>query len=249
MNKSLNTLAMNLGSDVAQDIIVAAVRLGMDRDDIYTVLTTMKDDLINPILLNLNDDAIAKAKIGVVTDKMYALRSRLNDTHNVNICLIDRKVIQGRDWQTDMISGVVRNLYIAKDIVDEGNLQAFDRIVSSIVPFFFGERATTLSSAKMVVEPALEEKTIPVAKTAPEQVPMVEPVEEAPVEEVVPDPVADIAVAVKNAITEEPTKVEEKKEETKPTRTIKTSKAETKETKPAVTATITRRRPAVKVIR
>lgn len=231
MNNSLNTLAMNLGSDVAQDIIVAAVRLGMDRDDIYTVLTTMKDDLINPILLNLNDDAITKAKIGVVTDKMYALRSRLNDTHNVNMCLIDRDAIQGRDWQTDMISGVVRNLYIAKDIVDEGNLQAFDRIVSSIVPFFFGERTTTLSSANMVEEPTLEKKNIPVAETAPKQVPMVEPVEEAPVEEHVPDPAADIAVAVKNAIAAS---------------TIKTTKVDTK---PTVTTTTTRRRPAVKVIR
>lgn len=229
MNKSLNTLAMNLGSDVAQDIIVAAVRLGMDRDDIYTVLTTRKDDLINPILLNLNDDAITKAKIGVVTDKIYALRSRLNDTHNVNVCLIDRDAIQGRDWQTDMISGVVRNLYIAKDIVDEGNLQAFDRIVSSIVPFFFGERTTTLSSANMVEEPTLEKKNIPVAETAPKQVPMVEPVEEDPVEEDVTDPA--IAVAVKNAIA---------------ARTIKTTKVDTK---PTVTTTTTRRRPAVKVIR
>lgn len=234
MNKSLNTLAMNLGSDIAQNIIVAAVRLGMDRDDIYSVLTTMKDDLINPVLLNLNDATIAKARTKVITDKLCALLSRLYDAHGVSLCLIDRAAIQGRDWQTDMVSGIVRTLYIAKDIVDDGNVLAFDRMISSIVPFFFGERATNLSSARSVVESTVE-KAIPLAKTAPEQAPMVNPAEEVESEkETNSDISSGIAVAVKNSI------VEEKRGQEVP------AEAESNVPKSTTTA---RRRPAVKVVR
>ena len=247
MNKSLNLLAMNLGSDAAQSIIVSAVRLGMDRDDIYTVLTSMNGDFIKPILLDLNDASITKAKIEVVTDKLQALRYRLNDAHSVNVCLIDRAAIQGRDWQTDMISGIVRTLYVAEDIVNEGNLNAFDRIVSAIVPFFFGERTTPMSTAKVVEEVPVKEE-IPVATTAPEQAPIEEPVKEDPVkEEPTPDPAADIAAAVQNAVSKEAVK-DVQAEAPKATRTIKTTKIEAKEAKVTATTT-TRRRPAVKVIR
>lgn len=246
MNKSLNMFAMNLGSDISQLVITAAVRLGLDRDGIYTILTTLKDEVVSPILLTLNDNSVKKAKIDVIVDKMHALRSRLESSHHVNLCLIDRVAIQGRDWQTDMISGVVHNLYIAKDIVDDGNVQAFDRIVSAIVPFFFGERSATIVSAEPVEEvPEITKENIPVATEAPTPDPVEELAkEEEPAPKSEPDTASTITTAIKNSIVEVGVdKTEEGDKTTSTTVTIKTAKTEKPDTK-----TI-RRRPAIKVIR
>lgn len=190
---SLITSALSMGSETAQLIFEAAIRLGLSRDDIYTVLTKNKDDFINAILLNLNEDVVLRAKINVVTDKMNALMMRLKNEHHVQLSVIDRKLIQGRDWQTDMANGAVHNLYVAKDIVDEGNVMAFDRIAAAIVPFFFGERNANFVAAEEVVDT----KTV-----APTDIPEThEPVVTVPAEPVEKETVSAVDEVKEQAVT------------------------------------------------
>ena len=262
----------DFANSVANDFMVSAAKNGINYDELMQMLNEQGEELLKYIQAGISVTAMEKARIEVVTKQIKVLRKQLGNKHGVDLDLVDRKDLGGRDWAIDMSDGEVRDVFIAKDIKTNGDMKALERVISAITPIFFSAVGKSLHKAKKKAKQKTidENATMSTKKYTPkiEEVETVQATDtktEVKVEEkepkkteVVELEVNPIEEAVKNSVNVvEPKKDEEVKETTvTPTETStvdkKESVAEDEKTtsKPATTQTvITRTRPKVTIIK
>ena len=261
----------DFANSVANDFMVSAAKNGINYDELMQMLNEQGEELLKYIQAGISVTAMEKAHIEVVTKQIKVLRKQLGNKHGVDLDLVDRKDLGGRDWAIDMSDGEVRDVFIAKDIKTNGDMKALERVISAITPIFFSGVGKSLHKAKKKAkQKPIDENAIASTKKYTPKAEGVRTVQatdtktEAKVEkkepekvEVVESEVNPIKEAVKNSVNVvEPKKDEEVKEITvTPMETSTEDKKETvaedeKTTKAIPTQTvITRTRPKVTIIK
>ena len=262
----------DFANSVANDFMVSAAKNGINYDELMQMLNEQGEELLKYIQAGISVTAMEKARIEVVTKQIKVLRKQLGNKHGVDLDLVDRKDLGGRDWAIDMSDGEVRDVFIAKDIKTNGDMKALERVISAITPIFFSGVGKSLHKAKKKAkQKTIDENTIvPTKKYTPkaEGVRTVQATDtktevkaeekESEKVEIVESEVNPIEEAVKNSVNVvEPKKDEEVKETTvTPTESSTEDKKETiaedekTTSKPATTQTvITRTRPKVTIIK
>ena len=261
----------DFANSVANDFMVSAAKNGINYDELMQMLNEQGEELLKYIQAGISVTAMEKARIEVVTKQIKVLRKQLGNKHGVDLDLVDRKDLGGRDWAIDMSDGEVRDVFIAKDIKTNGDMKALERVISAITPIFFSGVGKSLHKAKKKAKqkaiddnatvstkkytPKIEEvKAVEVTETKTEV--KAEKKEPEKMETVEPE-VNPIEEAVKNSVNVvEPKKAEVKETTVTPTESSTEDKKETvaedekTTSKPATTQTvITRTRPKVTIIK
>lgn len=151
-------------NDMQEEFMDSVVRAGVSYDDLIAGITENLDMLGEAIRAAVTPVGMEEAKKRVCEKRIKSLRKQLRKKHAINLMCIDRAMLQGRDWQTDMRAGEVRTVWLASDIRDNGDLVAMDRVIAAITPIFFCE---SISKVFADVNPLPED-----------------PVEEEPIEDV-----------------------------------------------------------------
>lgn len=261
----------DFANSVANDFMVSAAKNGINYDELMEMLNEQGEELLKYIQAGISVTAMEKARIEVVTKQIKVLRKQLGNKHGVDLDLVDRKDLGGRDWAIDMSDGEVRDVFIAKDIKTNGDMKALERVISSITPIFFSAVGKSLHKAKKKAKQKFIDNTATVStkKYTPKveevkPVQVIEPKTEAKDEkkepekvEVVEPEVNPIEEAVKNSVNVvEPKKEEVKETAVAPTESSTEDKKESvaEDEKPAskpvaAQTVITRTRPKVTIVK